>query len=397
MYIYFKNGERNNVEKNTLALMFLALVYFVAISCIDAFKDTSVIKEVLTGIIILFACFYFVHCYHKNYGERFVARLFIDLNKVGILHSAVVIATFVSSDFKYFLYDFISVTDKSMRYLFGEVEHERYQGIVVSGFSFLSATHALLLVLGVWGFYMNNKRYRLGDIFLFCLGQLMIFVSIGLIGRTGFVVLLVFLIALFILRAYNFIKDFRLSTKTIKLVFAFLILSIAMLFTVDISRYSKNINYAFETAICYIESRELDRSSTYILQHHFIFPDSTFDILFGTGNFGRSSNLAYIPSDVGYALFIHGAGIFGMFVGYGFYFLGLYYGYKYRQLNSYLSAFIAVYFFALMILNLKDYYYISYAGYSQIYFIALCALGKCVECRNDINMKLSRMSNARTP
>lgn len=396
MYVYFKDGERNVVEKSMLMFMLFGLIYFFVISGINSFKDTGVIKEIMMGLIIFFACFYFVYNYRKIYGDHFVTRLFSDLNKAGILHSVIVIATFLSPGFKSFLYKFISVTELSTRYLFGEVEYERYQGIVASGFSFLSTTHALLLVIGIWGFYMNNKKYRLGEIILFWLGQLMIFVSIGLIGRTGFVVILIFLSVLFFMRVFDFIKGFTLSKKTIKSVFVFLILLIAILFTVDFTKYTKNINYAFETVIKYTESRELDRSTTEILEGHFIFPDSTFKLLFGTGNFGRSEYLPNIPSDVGYVLFIFGAGIFGMLVGYSFYFIGLYYSYKYRRLNPYLSTFIAVYFFALIILNLKDYYYISYAGYSQIFFIMICALGKCVECRININTGMILMGNAKT-
>jgi hypothetical protein len=313
----------------------------------------------------------------------------MDLNKAGILQSAIVIATFISPGFKYFLYNFISITEKSNRYLFGEVLNERYQGIVCSGFSFLSTTHALLLVVGVFGFYMSNRKYRLNEIILFCLGQLVIFVSIVLIGRTGFVVILIFLSAFFIIRVSDITKYLRLSKKSIKLYSVFLVLSFTILFNVDVSKYSDNINYAFETVIAYTESRELDRSVTGILQNHYIFPDTTLEMLFGTGNFGRSANLPRIPSDVGYVLFIFGAGIFGILVGYSFYLMGFYYSYKYHRLNPYLSTFIVVYLFVIIIVNLKDFYYISYSGYTQIYFIAICALGKCVEYCNNINIYFS--------
>jgi hypothetical protein len=385
MYCYFfKNRKKKIIEKSILLFMFLGLIYFSLISSIEFFKDTSVVIQILKGFIIFFACFYFVHHYHSFYGHRFVTRLFMDLNKAGILQSAIVIATFISTDFKYFLYNFISVTEKSQRYLFGKVLDERYQGIAVSGFSFLSTTHALLLVIGVWGVYMNNRKYRLDEIILFFLGQLVIFVSICLIGRTGLVVILIFLCAFFIMRVFYFIKYLHLSKKTIKLYSVFLVLSFTILFSVDLSKYSDNINYAFETVITYAESGNLDRSVAGILQSHYIFPDNTFEILFGTGNFGRSANLPYIYSDVGYVLFIFGAGIFGILIGYSFYLMGFYYSYKYRRLNPYLSAFIVVYLIALIILNLKDYYYVSYSGYAQIYFIAICALGKSVEYRNSI-------------
>lgn len=389
MLLYIYSHKRNIIERNMLLVMFIALVYFFLISGLNSFQDLSVIKEILMGFVILFACYYYAYRYYKIYRDRFVFRLFSDLNKAGVLHSVIVIATFLSPGFKLFLYSFISVTDKSMRYLFGEVLYERYQGIVPSGFSFLSTTHALLLVIGVWAFYMNDNKYKLGHIIIFWLGQLIIFASICLIGRTGLVVIIIFAIFLIILRIQEFIKDSRLSKKTFKLLVALLIILTPIVFTVPFSKYQKNIDYAFQTVINYSESRELDPSTTDVLQNHFIFPDNAFELLFGTGNFGRSDKLPCIPSDVGYVLFIYGAGIFGMLVGYSFYFIGLCYAYKYRRLNPYLFSFIAVYFLALIVLNLKDYYYISYAGYSQVFFIMMCMLGKCVEYRNNISVNIS--------
>lgn len=389
MYVYFKNPSRNIIEKSMLSFMLLGLIYFVLISGINFFNDTSVIKQILMGLIIFFACFYFVHHYYKMYGDRFVTRLFMDLNKVGIIHSIIILATFWSTGFRDFLYSFIGLTELATHYAFGYGADERYSGLAHSGFAFLSTTHALLLIAGIWGFYMSNKNYRWSEIILLALGQITIFISIMLIGRTGFVVIIVFLSALIILRVFHFMKDPRLSEKTIRLFFVFCVLLLTTLFTVDFSKYTRNINYAFETVIKYAESGELDASTTDVLENQFIFPDTTFDMLFGTGNFGRSDKLPFIYSDVGYVLFIFGGGIFGMLIGYSFYFMGFYYSYKYRRLTPYLSAFIAVYFFVLIIVNLKDYYHVSYSGYCQIYFIAICALGKCVKYRNNINMNIS--------
>jgi hypothetical protein len=392
IYLYSKARERNIVETRTLSFMFLSLLYFIALSGIGTFQEISVVKEILMGVIILFACFFYVHYYHKIHGNSFVTHIFFDLNMVGVCHSCIVIATFLWPSFKRFLYDYVSVTERSMRYLFGEVENERYQGIAVSGFGTLSTTHALLLVAGVWALYMDNRRLRTGRVILFWLRQLLIVVAIGLIGRTGFVIVLVFVGALFALRAREFLRDMRVSSRTIKSAFAILVLSVTVFLTVDVSRYSRNIDYAFETVIRFKESREFDGSTTEVLQNQWIFPDTIVGVLFGTSNFGRSDELTYIPSDVGYVLFIFGAGIFGMFVAYGFYLVGLYYAYRFRVLYPYLSAYIVIFLFALIILNLKDYYFISYAGHSQIYFIMLCALGKAVACQHSTSMKIRSLT-----
>jgi hypothetical protein len=223
---------------------------------------------------------------------------------------------------------------------------------------------------------MDKKIYRIGEIMLFTLGQVIIFISILLIGRTGLIVILLFVLALIFYRINNIIQNSRASRKSIKLIFAFIIFAIIGLMTVNFSKYKKNIDFAFELVISLTEKKTLDRSTSEVLKNHFFLPQKPANLLLGTGNFGRSPRLPYVRSDVGYVLFINGAGIIGMLIGYSFFFPGLYYSYKYRWLKPYLSWFITVYLFAMIILNLKDYYFISPVGYSQIYFIVICILGK---------------------
>lgn len=375
-YNYFREKKKNVVVKHTLAFMLFAFFYFCILSGLTLFTDISVIKEILMGFIILFSCYFYVNVYSEMYGNRFITKLFMDLNKAGIIQSVIVIATFLSPNFKSFLYSFIGLTATSHRYLFEQDLIERFQGIVPSGFAFLSTTHALLLAIGIWGFFMSNKRYRFPEIIIFILGQITIFISIALIGRTGFVVFLLFLSALIFYRASYLIKTHFLSKKTIKLVLSIAIIATAIFVSTDLSKYKKNIDFAFDLVIEYSQTKEISGSVATVINYGFFFPDNAFNLFLGTGNFGRSDGLPYVYSDVGYVLFINGAGIFGMLIGYSFYFIGFYYAYKYRRLSPYLSLFVTVYLIMLIIVNLKDYYYVSQVGYSQIFFIMICVLGK---------------------
>jgi hypothetical protein len=380
-YNYFAKHKRTILEKSTLQFMFLGLVYMSIVSLTVLFKDISVIGQILMGVIIMFACSFYVNAYYKLYGENYLIRLFKHLNIACIINSIFVIATFLSPQFKEFLYSFIGITATAKRYLFGDVTVVRYQGIVPSGFSFLSTTHALLLVIGIWGFYMDKRKYNLLEIIIFLAGQIIIFIAILLIGRTGLIIILLFLIALLFYWINSVIHNYRISKKSVKLISLFIVVAVVGIMTVNFSKYKKNIDFAFELVINLTEKRTLDRSTAEVIKQHFIFPKKTVNLLFGTGNFGRSPGLPYVSSDVGYALFINGAGIIGMLIGFAFYFPGLYYSHKYRRLNPYLVWLITVFLFALIILNLKDYYYISQVGYSQIYFILICILG--IEIRQD--------------
>jgi hypothetical protein len=381
-YKFLVKRKKSAVEKDTLLLMFIAFVYFCILSGLVLFKDTSVISQILLGVVILFACSFYVNNYNKIYGDQFIPQLFKDLNKACIINSLFVIATFLSPHFKEFLYSFIGISETSRRYLFGDVLVARYQGIVPSGFSFLSTTHALLLIIGIWGFFMDKKKYRITEIILFSIGQIIIFASILLIGRTGLILILFFLLGLIFYRINYIIQNYRASKKSFKLIFAFVVIALLGLMTVNFSKYKKNLNFAFELVITLTQKRSLDRSTAHILNHMLFFPHKPVELFFGTGNFGRNNSMPYINSDVGYVIFINGAGIIGMLVAYSFFLPGFYYSFKYWRLNPFLSWFITVYLFALMILNLKDYYYVSQVGYSQIYFIMICILGKKIDWKN---------------
>lgn len=392
-YTYFVKRNKSIVEKRTIIFLLGTLIYFIIYSGIDSFKDISVIKQILMGFITFFSSYYFVINYKKLYGDHFITRLFLDLNRIGIIHSLIVIITFLSTGFKVFLYSFISITDLSKRYLFGIVENERYQGIVHSGFSFLSTTHALLLIIGVWGFYMNSKKPRMTEMILFILGQIIIFISILLIGRSGLIVVFLFLTFLILYRINDFFRGMKLSKRNLSMVIILFTIIVIILTIVDYKKYKKNIDYAFELVIYLKDKGTLDRSTSGIIQNHFIFPNSAFELIVGNGNFGRSSSFPNIPSDVGYVLFINGAGIFGMMVGFSFYFVGFYYAFKYRRLNLYLYRFIFTSIIALIILNLKDYYYIGYGDFCQIYFILICIFGREIENKQEFTVLIPNKSD----
>ncbi len=382
IYVFVVKGERNIVVKKVLLFMTLGLVYLVLRAGIEYFRDISAIREMVMGFVIFFACYYFVYMYQLMYADQYLVRLFIDMNTVGVLHSVIIISTFLFPEFKLFLYDFIAVTGKSYKYLFNEVNVPRYQGIVQSGFSFLSTTHALLLIIGVWGFYMDKKNYRLSRIILFLFGQLILFTSIALVGRTGFVVLLMFLCIFVLWRIKLFLIHPFVLKKTAKLIFAFIGFLIVIFYSIDFSNYAVNLKHAFEFIFNWMETGRLFTFSTSVLlENEYFFPDNMFDLIFGISKFGRSINCPRIASDVGYVLFIYGAGIFGMLIAYSFYFVGVYYACKYRRLNQHLAIFIIVYFIMLIIVNFKDYYFVSYSGYIQVYFIMICALSRYVDYR----------------
>jgi hypothetical protein len=380
-YSYLKNGRNNVIVRKTLLFMLIGCVYLILLSALGSFQDLSAVVDMVKGIIILFACYYFVSVYQRIYGERFLIKIFYDLNTVGVIHAVIVLLTFLSPEFMSFLYEFVSVTDKSAKYLFGEAQGYRYQGLVASGFSFLSTTHALLFVMGIWAFYMDEARHGLVRIIYFLLCQFLLVTSIALIGRTGFVVIMIFLIVFFLWQFSSTFRRVSISMKIIRLLSVALIFSLAvatvMRYSIDFDKYLINLRFAFEFIYTWNETGSILTSSTqHLLENEFFLPDNLFSLFFGTSNFGRSGS--YIYSDVGWVLLIFGAGIIGLLFAFSFYFVGIYYSYRYRRINRYIWMFIVAHAIMIVVLNLKDYYFISHAGYSQLYFIIICAYGTFV-------------------
>lgn len=392
-YRFITTSKRNIVVVNTLWVLSGILLYHVVLSAIFSFYDVSVVKQLFMGFTTLFAAYFYVRVYERLYPSNVALTICQDLNLVGVIEAVIVILTFISPWFKDFLYSFVSTSALSHRYLFEPVANQRFQGIAESGFSFLSVVHALLLVIGLWAYVMDRKKFGVKRTLMFALSQVLLFVSIMLIGRSGLVIVVLFVTAMLIYGMIDFLKSRLALQRLTGLMFGVVVVLYSASIVINVSKYKRNISYAFELYYSLTTSGTLDRSSANVVEHQFIFPHNPFDLMFGTGNFGRGANFPYVMSDVGYVLFINGAGVLGMFVSYCFLLPGLYYARKYRRQNLFLSRFFAVFTVGLCILNVKDYYYFAYGDTFQIYFIMLCTLGTVVESRKAL--ALSNMTSRR--
>jgi len=370
---FVKRLHKNRIMKNVVVSMVVGVFYLVLVSACGFFSDLSAVYQMVLGFIIFFAASFYARLHQNTYGERFILNIFWNLNTAGFIHAVILMLTFLSPEFKDFLYSFISVSDKSMKYLFGDSAGFRFQGIVASGFSFLSTTHALLLVAGVWAYYMEERKRGIFSTLFFISRQLILVVSLILIGRTGFVVLLIFFIMLFLWRGWRKISGLKATGKSVRLLIPSVLLILVGLMSIDLDKYVRNAKFAFEAYFNYLEYGTFSSKSTdQLLQNEYFLPPEFFQKLYGTSNFGRGED--YIFSDVGYVLFIHGAGIIGMIIAFCFYFVGFYYAFRYRKKLGFFSTFMMGFFVMLCILNFKDYYFLDYSGFCQIYFLLVCSL-----------------------
>jgi len=359
----------STIFKKTLMFMLIGLYYLIIISGIYGFLDTNIIKQMSLGLIILFAAQWFVLIYRKLYNNNYITRLLWDLYFAGILHSLFIILNFLSPDFRSFIYQWINISDRAAINL-----NIRAQGIVYSGFSILSTGLAFMLIAGIVVYYGKKKSHKLYNVILFNFSLLLNFVAIALVARSGLVVAMLGVSCYLFWQIHKKKKHQYIYITTLKMLIVMsLFITIGSLY-LDLSAYENQIQFAFNP---FINILTHGYSSVRIFQDlsasHYFLPDNILDLFFGTSNFGRSENLPYISSDVGYVTFIFGAGIVGLMLGYSFYIIIMYYALLKHRLDSKLRFLLVFYVISILIVNFKDFYFIGFSGYSQIFFLITCA------------------------
>ena len=365
---YFKYRQQTKLSNLVLVTMLLGFIYVLVAEYIGLLKgiiDFSFTKDYIIGFAVFFSAFYIVMQYKKNYQEDFRKKILLHIFYAGVIHSILIILLAVLPSFKEWFYSFIWITDKQNKYLFDEVFNRRYPGLLSTGFASLSADHATMLSVGVYYLYEFNSKAT--SISMFTFAFIVTFVSLIFIGRTGFVVLGVYLLSVCLLYAKYIFKNLRMSLSLFRVVFFGLLAVLILLSLVDLTNYKNQIDSSLELLINFNETGKFSTTSTDgILQNHLIFPTG-LELLFGTGNFGRGSHV--IPSDLGVVYFVNGIGILGTLIVFSFHFVLLFYAYIVRKRYKIMLYFLITFHVLLIVLNFKDLYFVGFGATSKIFFI----------------------------
>jgi hypothetical protein len=362
LHFYFKK-EKNAQINNLLRILIISGIFLFMRQSVVYFKDITIIRDLFIGFVLFFSCYYFVKLYRKIYKYRFHEKMLNDLYLVGLAHAFIVVATFLYPSIKSVIYEFIWVTPKATKYLLGEASGYRFSGIVQSGFSFLSTTHALFFVLGIINFKLksNPSFLRIGKYIFY---QLIIFLSILLIGRTGLLLLIVFYSVYSLFGIFKYLKRLLISKKLLKTLVVLFLVTMTLFSMIDFSYYQMQLNFAFEVYYYFLETGRIGSTSTDILlQKEYFLPSNLLEILVGTGNYA-------VASDSGWVRFIYGSGMVGIIIAYAIYYFSAFYAYKYFRAMPLLAIFIMFYFVILIPLNLKDVYFYA-MGSTQIFFLII--------------------------
>ena len=367
--IYFRkgNGSRyiNNFLISIIVGFFFVLAYFIS-GLVQNILDFSILKLYLLSVATIFSCYFLIHRHKEIYKQEYIYNIFKSLFLIGLIHSALIIATAIFPDFSQALYQIVNITDKQEKFL-SEVLVKRYSGLLQTGFSALSLTHALLLISGIIFYWKYDRNLSLFRSLLYSISFAMMFISIMLIGRTGILIFLVFLVLFFIYLFNRAVLRLIINKKILYFVFLLFILIFPTFFFIDLSTYQNQIDTSFEIFISFINSGEFSSVSTdQIINNELLFPDG-LTLLFGSGNFGLGTSR--IPSDVGFVYLVNGMGIIGTILVFGPYLISLIYSYQERHINFILYLFLLFLVVILIPLNLKDFYFLGFGGHFKVFLV----------------------------
>jgi hypothetical protein len=388
VFVYFRKGMGSRLINMTFIVMILSFILvlaYTAFGLINNIVDYSIPKLIIMGFFSLFSAYLIVKIHKDIYQEDFVGILLRNLFYIGVIHSIIILLTALSPAFSDILYQIINLTDKQQKYISSDVIVKRYSGILETGFSSLSVTHALLLISGIIFYWKYDNNFSITRSCWFLILFSLIFLSIILTGRSGLIIFLFFVISLLLYLFIDVSIKLIISKKIFNLflVLSFLFIILFMFF--DFSAYKNQIDTSFELFISFINTGEFRSVSTdQLLDNELIFPGG-IELIFGSGNFGLGSSK--IASDIGFVYLVNGMGILGTLVVFSPYFVLILIASQFRKYGLVLFFYMLFVVLILIPLNFKDLYLFGFGGHTKVFFIIVGIYHFIILDRRNIKIK----------
>ncbi len=354
-------------EQQLLLLLGGLLIVFLAGSLRVGVQDVSMVVTCLYGIVIFAGSMALARQYAVLYGADFIDAALVNLFLVGLLQSAVQIGVLVAPPVSEFVYGVVALSDDSSTHI---AQGYRSPGLFSSGAAVLGTFSAFVLAIGLTATLRPALRPSWRRVVLVALATVVQIAAIALSGRTGFVVLALYL-ALLAVRGAMRVRPALAGANLLKVSAVIAALVLAFVVYVGTEAIEHNLRWSFEFVYSFLEGQGLKTESTTVLfGDMFFLPDSFGGLLFGTGNFGRSAGLPYIDSDVGYILMIFGGGVLGAVLTMSVFALIGWQAMRMRELHRPLAFLIGFFVIAIFLINLKDFYFLQNSGVTQL--LLLC-------------------------
>ncbi len=353
-FIFFVRSEKiNKLIAYTLYAIIFQFSFFYLNHEFNIYNDTSILIRHFQGLTCFFAAFFYIYIILKNDASSFFSEDNLIIRFIiyaTMVNSIILLFTKFSPDFREILYQYVGITDLSYQYIFKYREIGRYQGLVHSGFSFLSSIYGLVISLNLLMLYKNlNCR-------LLLISLIINFFALFDIGRSGYLPILITILYL--------IFDFIYNKKKISIKYLYKFIFLLFLYIIYSSFAYKDLYWILEPFNIFAYNTGTIGN---ILNHKYTFPDN---ILFGNGNFGFNPNFPALVTDNGFEIFLNSSGILGYLISF-LLFIPIIFYWKSKSFTFILKNASIVILLSLFILNFKDYYYYGYGDIFQIYFLII--------------------------
>lgn len=355
----------------------IASVYSFAVSVVYGGLDYTMSWIMVKYVLYLLAAVGITNVYKAIYRNRMDDRLVHHLIIAGAINGAVVPIALFNSSVRGWLSS-VLVLDTRAQWVRDTV---RSFDLSLGGATAASVEFGLLFILTVYvGSYSGRRMVS-----AIC-GSILLAASV-LTGRTGLFIIAAGLLLLFLWKAMarpGFVNGGTGGTYVAQLL---LITFLAVIATAATALYAPSVvsqavtevfPWAFEWA--YTGSVMEVRSVDTIVRRMYFFPEEWHVLLFGSSNAGRSSELPYIPSDVGYVRTVFAVGVVGMLMIYGVFIYTM--TVSFRRRGASLWAYPVLFYSILtLIANFKQ-LHVAHRGGGIIFAILLvCMLKTSGNCQ----------------
>jgi hypothetical protein len=356
-------------EHRLFALLGALLIWFLGVAVAGEARDFLAVQMCVYGIIMYAGALVLARRYGRHYGAGAPVALLKTLFALGLAHAAIQFAVLVLPAVSDAVYGVVALSENSAAHI---SQGYRSPGLFSSGAAILGTFNAWILAIGLVAHLRLPGRAPVWRVLALSVAAIVEIAAIAISGRTGFVALL---ICLLVIGAYEVVSDprSRLGRNVALALLASAVIVAAGALTVSVDNIRQNLRWSFEFIYSISEGNGLATSSTSVLfQQMFFLPEGWFPLLFGTSNFGRSPDFPYVDSDAGYVLMMYGGGIVGTLLMTSVF--AFIFGEALRSRTHPLVVLLLAFVGTILVVNVKDFYFIQNSGVSQLLLLCFAAL-----------------------
>lgn len=313
--------QRINIKLLSLYSLLLSLtIYSFIIVWINGFNDTFVFLRNARSLFAFWGIIGLAYLLINSYGNRALSKAVNLIFLSGVVHALIMWMMLASGSFREVIHQLVSV-DLYEREILNIV---RVSGLMAQGGDGASLVQGMVTLTSP---IVINEKKGIKKVIYFILFVLL-WSSSFLSARIGFVLSSILLPIVYFITKDRLLQNIgKIKKDTFRIIGVILLLIIAIPIIIPenivvnlFNYYDSPIYRLMEPIRTFSETgRFATRSTSRLFGNMIIFPTSATEMIFGSSNMGRSSNLPYIPSDIGYIRLLFAMGIIGSVLLYSFF------------------------------------------------------------------------------